>query len=77
MERVYNMILQKAVHSRFAVVVRRWKQCHVKKNSQLALHTKLKAANSSSKSNKSRKSADEKSELKAKKDGSQSKKRKG
>ncbi|KAL7549977.1 hypothetical protein ACHAWF_014997 [Thalassiosira exigua] len=45
-ERVFTVVVRKAVHARFAVVFRRWKEANVKKNGQLALRTKLKAQSS-------------------------------
>jgi len=40
---VYNTILSKAIHARFAVVFRHWKEANVKKHGQVAFRTGLKA----------------------------------
>ena len=40
---VYDMVLRKTVHARFAVVFRHWKEANVKRNGQVAFRTLLKA----------------------------------
>ena len=40
---VYDTILSKAIHARFAVVFRHWKEANVKKHGQVAFRTGLKA----------------------------------
>ena len=40
---VYDMFLQKTIHTRFAVMFCIWKEANVKKNGQVAFRTKLKA----------------------------------
>mmetsp|Transcript_4000 Transcript_4000/g.8864 ORF Transcript_4000/g.8864 Transcript_4000/m.8864 type:complete len:165 (-) Transcript_4000:188-682(-) len=42
---VYDTIVSKTVHARFAVVFRQWKEANVKRNGQVAFRTKLKAQN--------------------------------
>ena len=39
---VYNMVLPKIIHSRFAVIFRRWKEIYVKSKDKLALRTDIK-----------------------------------
>ena len=51
---VFHMVVSKTVHSRFAVVFRRWKECNVKKNGQVAFRIKLKATSGQSTKGKKR-----------------------
>ncbi len=44
-EKVYLIFLSKAIHARFAVVLRRWKEKNIKKHGQVAFRTGLKAQN--------------------------------
>lgn len=56
MNDVYDMIVPKAIHARFAVVFRRWKEKNCSKLGDVALRTKLKAG-SKKKSTKEKKDA--------------------
>lgn len=53
-DEVYGIILQKIVHSRFAVVFRRWKEEHCQKH-DVSLRSKLKASVDTNKSSKQQK----------------------
>ena len=46
-EKVYDLFLRKAIHARLAVVFRPWRESNVKKHSQAAFRTKLRAQNTS------------------------------
>ncbi|KAL7527064.1 hypothetical protein ACHAWF_006565 [Thalassiosira exigua] len=48
--KVYNVLVRKTTHARFAVVFRNWKEKHIKKNGKVDFRTKLKAG-STAKSN--------------------------